>query len=162
MAWILAGGWACASAAPAVPMTGELSAIGSLSGRWAGRYESRSTGRYGSIAFQLEAGRDTARGEVQMIPAGRAEPLNRMDGYRGVRAEDNRSPRFLTIRFVGVAGGSVRGSLDPYLDPDTGLVLLTSFRGVVRGDSIVGTFESRSERSGVLSTGRWWVARRAP
>jgi hypothetical protein len=157
----LAAAWACASAPPAVPVTGEVAAIQSLSGRWAGRYESRATGRYGSIAFELEAGSDTARGEVQMIPAGRSEPLRGLDvDHTGIRIDESRTPRFLTIRFVGVSDGKVRGCLDPYRDPDTGVVLLTAFRGVVRGDSIVGTYESRSESSGVLATGHWWVARR--
>jgi hypothetical protein len=61
---------------------------------------------------------------------------------------------------VGVSDGRVRGCLDPYRDPDTGAVLLTSFRGVVSGDSIVGTFESSTESAGVLATGHWWVSRR--
>ncbi len=152
---------ACATASPPVPVTGETPAIQTLSGRWAGRYESQATGRYGSIAFELSAGSDTARGDVQMIPSGRSEPLHALDRDRsGVRVDDSRSPHFLTIRFVGVSDGRVRGCLDPYRDPDTGAVLLTSFRGVVSGDSIVGTFESSTESAGVLATGHWWVSRR--
>jgi len=152
---------ACATASPPVPVTGETPAIQRLSGRWAGRYESQYTGRYGSIAFELRAGSDTARGDVQMIPSGRSEPLHALERDRsGTQVDQTRSPRFLTIRFVGVSDGRIRGCLDPYRDPDTGAVLLTSFRGVVSGDSIVGTFESSTESSGVLATGRWWVSRR--
>jgi hypothetical protein len=156
--WVAA---ACATASPPVPVTGETPAIQRLSGHWVGRYESRATGRFGSIAFELRAGSDTARGDVQMIPTGRSEPLHALERDRsGVDVDISRSPRFLTIRFVGVSEGHVRGCLDPYRDPDTGAVLLTSFRGVVSGDSIVGTFESSTETSGVLATGQWWVTRR--
>lgn len=152
---------ACATASPPIPMTGETPAIQTLAGRWTGRYESRVTGRFGSISFELRAGSDTARGDVQMIPAGRSEPLHSLERDRnGTWVDATRSPHFLTIRFVGVSDGRIRGCLDPYRDPDTGAVLLTSFRGVVSGDSIVGTFESSTETSGVRATGRWWVTRR--
>lgn len=152
---------ACATASPPVPITGETPAIQRLAGRWTGRYESPVTGRFGSISFELQAGSDTARGDVQMIPAGRSQPLHAMERDRsGAWIDDSRSPHFLTIRFVGVSDGRIRGCLDPYRDPDTGSVLLTSFRGVVSGDSIVGTFESSTESSGVRATGRWWVTRR--
>jgi len=153
---------ACASASPPVPVSGEAAAITSLAGRWAGQYRSPSTGRYGSIAFELQAGSDTARGEVQMVPVGADQPLHPFERDGGVegRADATLTPRFLDIRFVTVGAGDLRGCLEPYRDPITGHPLLTTFRGRIEGDSIAGTFQSVDERTGARSAGSWWVTRR--
>lgn len=157
---LVAATWACASAAPPVPVSGEAAAIASLAGSWSGRYESPTTGRRGSISFDLQAGSDTARGEVQMIPAGADEPIHALEPAPSSEGGGfTRSPHFLTIRFVTVAEGKVRGCLEPYRDPVTGHTLRTTFRGAVRDDSIIGTFQTSDDRTGERSAGRWWVTR---
>lgn len=156
-----ATGWGCASAAPSVPVSGEAAAIEALAGSWVGRYESHQTGRYGSITFRLEAGRDTARGDVQMVPTGASRPLRAFDRETdGARQPAGNLASFLRIRFVTASEGDLRGSLEPYEDPVTGHPLLTTFRGRVRGDSIAGTFQTVDDRTGARSAGTWWAARR--
>lgn len=156
-----AAGWGCASAAPNVPVSGEAAAIEALAGSWVGRYESPQTGRFGSLTFRLEAGRDTARGDVQMVPAGADRPLHAFDRETdGAREPAGNPASFLRIRFVTVGEGDLRGCLEPYEDPVTGHSLLTTFRGQVRGDSIEGTFQTVDDRTGARSAGTWWAARR--
>jgi hypothetical protein len=65
----------------------------------------------------------------------------------------------LTIRFVRVGPGRVSGTLDPYADPDCGCTLVTTFEGTVEGDTIEGTFESRSQEHAHENRGTWRVAR---
>ena len=48
-------------------------------GEWVGEYSSAETGRVGSIVFTLAAGRDTAAGDVMMVPAN-IEPATTFDG----------------------------------------------------------------------------------
>jgi len=152
--------WACASASPPVPVSGEAAAIASLSGHWAGRYVSEATGRHGTIDFRLEAGRDTARGDVQMVPVGSDEPLHPFRPDGPAAAMSRPAPRFLSIRFVTVETGELRGSLEPYADPVSGHRLLTTFRGRVHADSITGSFSTVDDLTGARSAGSWWVVRR--
>lgn len=167
-----ASGIACARGrAPAVPVIaaspGELTA---LVGKWAGEYSSAATGRRGSIVFALAAGRDTAAGDVVMMPVDGSGPLRRAPrdpAYAAAAAAAGGPARVvtpapssaLTIRFVRLAGDSVAGMLDPYESPDCACVLTTRFVGRVNGDRIEGTYETRgSPRNGPL-TGRWRVTR---
>ena len=61
---------------------------------------------------------------------------------------------------VRVEGDLLTGVLDPYLDPDSGVELVTIFRGRLEGDVISGTFASTNQATGDLSTGRWMVQRK--
>ena len=47
----------------------------------------------------------------------------------------------LTIRLVRVQGDTVTGRMEPYTDPDCQCTVETTFRGVLRGDTISGTFK---------------------
>ena len=49
-----------------VPVLGTRTDIAALTGEWVGTYTSGESGREGSIVFQLEAGADTAQGDVMM------------------------------------------------------------------------------------------------
>ena len=48
---------ACVAPGTPVPVVGDIQL---LAGRWEGSYQSEETGRMGSIAFELEAGTDSA------------------------------------------------------------------------------------------------------
>jgi hypothetical protein len=129
-----------------------------LVGRWVGEYSSTETGRSGSITFTLEAGRDTAAGDVLMVPANiEIPPAN-------VRTDDPnyRSPRVIRISFVRCEGNEVTGWLEPYPDPDTGEKTATTFEGLIKGDKLEGKFTSYLELSGRRRSGNWTVTRRAP
>ncbi len=160
-ALLLAG---CATTLPPVPIAGDPGGLEALAGKWEGEYSSAETGRSGSIVFELTTALDTARGEVVMIPRGWNGPLRPAGYQHGYEPWDqkqygiSRTPELLTIEFVRVEGERVRGTLSPYLDPECGCSLHTTFEGQLDGDSIVGTFTSVHSLGNVQS-GRWSVKR---
>ncbi len=160
-ALLLAG---CATTPPPVPIAGDPGGLEALAGKWEGEYSSAETGRSGSIVFELTTALDTARGEVVMIPRGRNGPLRPVGYQHGSEPGDqeqygiSRTPELLTIEFVRVEGGRVSGTLSPYLDPECGCPLHTTFDGQLDGDSIVGTFTS-IHSLGHVQSGRWSMKR---
>lgn len=154
---------ACATTGPPVLVDGAPEDLQQLTGEWDGEYTSPEAGRSGSISFKLMGARDTARGDVLMIPrdaSGNREYLNPGTSMRLV-------PRALTIKFVTVDGDVIAGTMDPYESPDCEHQLLTTFRGVIRGNRVAGTFiiyhvlETREKYAReVQQEGTWWVERR--
>ncbi len=144
---------ACGAPGTPVPVRGNLAP---LIGEWVGEYSSAEAGRVGSIVFTLAAGRDTAVGDVMMVPAN-IEPASTTP-----RSDDPmlRTPRILKISFVRCEGTAVTGWLDPYPDPDTGEKTSTTFDGVIKGNKLEGTFVSYLELSGKRRTGTWVVNRK--
>ncbi len=153
----------CAYNPPPAPISGDAETIGFLAGEWSGTYESRDTGRNGSIYFRLSAGADTAQGEVLMAPS--------YDAY--ARVEDLRpgdpdplpaikAPPVVTIRFVRAGGEWIYGELDEYRDPVTGALLQTTFSGRIDGERIHGQFESAPVGTAVVSLGTWSADRSGP
>lgn len=154
---------ACAANPSPVPVVADPGALGALTGEWAGEYSSAATGRSGSIVFTLTAGRDTAAGDVVMVPSGSEQPLvaAAAPGAGGRATLTRPAAQGLTIRFVRLAGDTVSGMLDPYSAPDCDCVLTTTFTGQLQGDRIAGTFETRGDpRAGAMQPGRWSVSRR--
>ncbi len=150
---ILLAAAACGAPSTPVPVRGNLTP---LVGEWVGEYSSAETGRVGSIVFTLAAGRDTAVGDVMMVPAN-IEPATTTP-----RSDDPmlRTPRILKISFVRCEGTAVTGWLDPYPDPDTGEKTSTTFDGLIKGNKLEGTFVSYLELSGKRRTGKWVVNRK--
>ncbi len=114
------------------------------------------SGRVGSIVFTLAPGRDTATGDVMMVPAN-IEPATTTP-----RKDDPllRTPRILKISFVRCEGTEVTGWLDPYPDPDTGEKTSTTFDGIIKGNKLKGTFVSYLELSGKRRIGKWVMTRK--
>jgi hypothetical protein len=157
---LLAG---CRARQAAVPVEARPDALARLAGEWTGEYSSAATGRSGSIVFTLTAGRDTAFGDVIMVPGGAERPLAAVarPGVAGQNVTGRPDTRGLTIRFVRIAGDSVSGSLDPYTAPDCDCVLTTTFTGRVHADRIDGTFTTYGGApTGTPQRGRWAVTRR--
>ncbi len=151
---------ACAGTPEPVPVRGQTEVVARLAGEWRGAYSSRETGRSGSIVFELEAGRDTAYGDVVMVP--RERPPDTEEGWDRMW-EFGRGPggaEVLKIRFVQVEGNRVSGLLDPYRDPECGCVLITTFEGRVRDGVIEGRYTSRQQGSTTSYGGTWRVERR--
>ena len=144
---------ACATAGTPIPVRGDVQP---LVGHWEGEYSSSETGRVGSIVFTLEAGRDTASGDILMIPSNPDVPTE------AVRTTDpaRRAPQVLRVSFVRCEDDEVSGWLDPYPDPDTGEKVFTTFEGFLKGDRLEGTFVSYTELSGRRSTGKWSAIRK--
>ncbi|UCC47623.1 MAG: hypothetical protein JSV41_09000 [Gemmatimonadota bacterium] len=149
---------ACTSSPAPVPVVGAAGDIALLAGEWSGRYDSPATERRGTIIFRLEAGRDTAHGDVTMIPRGWTRPLGPAQDPAAV-ARDAPIPEVLKIRFVRLEGGKLSGTLDPYRDPDCGCAVYTTFTGVLKGDAIEGTFIARPS-VGLLYRGTWQATRK--
>jgi hypothetical protein len=151
---------ACTPARPAAVPVSAPGGSAALAGEWTGAYESRLLGRSGSIVFRLAAGRDTAEGDVVMIPRGRLTPLQpARPGDAGVLVRTALPPQVLSIRLVRLEGDRVSGALDPYLDPEDGHTVFTRFEGTLRGDRLAGTFRSGVSAEGDSATGTWSVRR---
>lgn len=149
----------CQSIQKPVRIYGESVDLKLLEGEWKGDYSSKDTGRSGTIEFILKAEEAEAYGDVLMIPGGAREPYLPV-GYRDKIKIDPNFPELLTIKFVEVEGGKVMGELAPYWDPEMQRRMYTSFEGVLKGDSITGTFESRIDQSPIYFNGQWKVMRK--
>lgn len=149
---------ACALNPAPVPVEGARADVVALAGEWFGEYGSAETGRSGSILFTLEPGRDTAYGDVVMIP--REAGVTYDDATLHTMAHAAPRQQVLKIRFVRVVGNSVVGTIEPYQSPDCECQLLTTFRGEMSGDRIDGTFTiHHSGHESQAQKGTWWVKR---
>ena len=149
---------ACVSSPAPVPVVGAAVDLALLAGEWSGTYESPATERRGTIIFNLDAGRDTAHGDVTMIPRGWTQPLGPAQDPAAV-ARDAPIPEVLKIRFVRLEGGKLSGTLDPYRDPDSGGAVYTTFTGTLKDDIIEGTFTARPA-DGRPYNGTWRATRK--
>lgn len=151
---------ACSSApSHPVPVVGAPGDVAALAGEWDGSYEADDGSRAGSIDFHLRAGKDTAIGDVLMIPRDWGRPLEAYDHPAGAVGEGT-PPRTLIIRFVRVVGDEVSGRLDPYRDPECGCRLQTTFRGRLRENVLEGDYQTYHEEGGRTVTGKWRAERR--
>jgi hypothetical protein len=74
---------ACGSKNLSVPVLGSVEQLAVVCGDWEGEYRDASSNRAGSIRFSLEAGSDTAFGDVLMMADGRDRPFTPpADRYR--------------------------------------------------------------------------------
>jgi hypothetical protein len=157
MAAVIWGVASCSSMPPPIPVAGGREALSELAGQWSGDYFSTQTGRHGSIIFELAAESDTAFGDVLMIPRREMQPVST---HPASQAPAYTPPSAIRIAFVRAEGDSVVGLLDPYDDPECGCTLFTRFAGRMRADEIVGTYSTRNQKSGEITTGEWRVRRR--
>ena len=157
--FIIALFWACDPSQHPVNLFGEKLDMELLEGEWEGDYFSKDTGRSGRIQFTLVAEKEKAFGDVLMIPRGSREPYHPI-GYADSVEVDPKLPELLTINFVEIMNGKVKGELTPYWDPEMQRRMYTTFEGVLRGDTIQGTFESRMEQSPIYFYGQWKVTRK--
>lgn len=148
-------GAGCTYQGTPVPVVGDTQL---LEGEWDGTYSSEQVGRSGSIQFQLKAGTDSAYGDVLMIPA-RMEEVQ-LPTVAFVPGQFRKTPHLLKISFVRCEGGDVTGRIDPYVDPDTGEQIYTTFEGRLRGKEFQGTFSTYYPGSSRALTGKWLVTRR--
>ena len=155
---------ACSWRRTPVPVLSESGSVDALVGDWAGEYSSSQTGRSGSITFQLSNEKDTAYGDVIMIPRGSTVQIPAHDPSQvsGVRPPVATEP--LAIRFVRMEGGTVSGTLSPYNDPECGCRVITTFTGsFTNPDTIEGKYTTRGASLGhIPAEGRWKVERNAP
>ncbi len=148
---------ACSWAPARVVMVGPAAEVSALAGEWSGEYRSVEAQRSGTIWFKLEAGRDTAYGDVLMLP--RESNVVSEPTAPGFERPASMS-RVLTIKFVRVEGAWITGTIDPYPGPDCGCELSTSFRGTLKGDRIEGDFLiAHSGKEKAPQSGTWFATR---
>jgi hypothetical protein len=146
----------CALRHESVPVAGSPADIAAMAGEWTGTYETLEGGdRSGEIMFSLGPGRDTATGYVIMNFITEPRPRT-LHGYPAPIHQSDR----LSIAFVRASDGRVTGQLEPYIDPNCGCRLRTTFVGRLRRDRIDGTFRSEHLDSGGITTGEWRVRRK--
>jgi hypothetical protein len=149
---------ACAPAMTPVPVSGSASDLHLLAGEWAGEYDAPESDRGGSIVFRLEAENARASGDVVMTPRIGAAQVGTLTGEAAGIAIPPPGQVF-RISFVRISGDRIRGTLDPYTDPDCGCVVQTVFVGAIDGDRVEGSFETAGHAKHPRTSGRWWVAR---
>jgi hypothetical protein len=155
LAVVFAAGCSHTQSAP-VRLQGDPVSIAWLAGSWTGEYWGGAGGRGGSLAFKLRSGSDSLYGDVVMVGSA-GQPLIAADPA-DVHRLHVQSAQQLRIDFVAARADSVRGTLEPYLSPLCECVVGTTFMGLVRGDQISGTFETRSGGR-VISVGEWAMQR---
>jgi hypothetical protein len=158
---LAAGAVACGWRRTPVPVISDSVSIQALVGNWSGLYSSEETGRSGSIMFELASNKDTAYGDVLMVPRTNVIPAVPSE-HPGMPITQARKPgEPLTIRFVRMSGGSVTGTLDPYNDPDCGCRVVTTFAGrFTDSNTIEGTYSTKGTSIGHQpSAGQWKVTR---
>lgn len=148
---------ACRYQPTPVQLQGSPADIAAMAGKWDGSYSGDQSGRNGSIAFEVQAGKDTAFGDVLMEPRMGGQ-LIAADRESGAHAMHVSNPALLRVTFVRVSGGLVEGALEPYIAPDCQCVVSTVFRGSVRSATIEGEFITTGPM-GLRQTGKWSVAR---
>lgn len=150
---------ACRPAPPGapVPVEGPAPELVELAGSWSGSYRNARGGGHGTIAFDLQAGSDTARGQVEMTFA----PALALYGDEAAAGTPPRRPcTTIDIAVVRVEDGGIRGTLAPYWNPACDCRVVSVFEGRRTGERIGGTFVTRRDGGeAVLSSGRWQVER---
>jgi hypothetical protein len=146
----------CASTPPPpIAVSGAPSAVAGLAGRWAGDYRISDGSRHGVVLFNLARGDNYATGSVIMQPAS----LATVDALAPRGDLPHPPGSELTVKFVQVANGMVRGQLEPYTEPDCACLVRTVFEGRLKGDRIEGTFTIRNTVTGEIRAGDWRVTR---
>jgi len=141
----------------AVPVQGTHDDVQVLSGEWSGSYWSTTTGRHGTIKFNLPEHADTGYGEVEIT----FSPALRL--LEDTSSKDQPIPETCTvldIKLVRVEGNRVRGTMAPYWDPDCDCQARTTFEGKISGNRIDGKFSTgRASSDRRTLTGKWEATR---
>ena len=150
-------GLGCRYRPEVVPVWGHTGDLNRLAGEWTGEYSSPDSRRTGTIAFLITAHGDSAFGEVHMvIPV--EESLPRPVDLVTEHSAHAQSSDRLSVQFVRIAGGGVRGELEPYIAPDCECRVRTVFTGTIDDGVVSGTFLTTTDWGGTQA-GRWRVVR---
>lgn len=153
----LGGGCRILAPAAPVPVEGSRAALDSLSGDWEGSYRGSGGSRHGVLRFSLRPGADTAYGEVEITFARSL----RLYGDDPEEALPRGPCTVIDIALVRLDAGAVRGTLEPYWDPDCECRTLTVFEGrLIQPGRVEGTFTSRPAPDGPVQLSGRWVAER--
>jgi hypothetical protein len=143
------------SAAPQIPTGGDRPSLKAMVGRWEGTYTNNANGRKGTIVLEVFSEGKEAHGDILMIP-----PDSKI--AKPSPAETLRSmPQVYEINYIDAASGKISGTVGPYEDPDTHCQVRSLFEGLLRGETIEGTFQTVCDAGTSSNTGGTWsVARK--
>jgi hypothetical protein len=150
----------CRYRAEVVPIWGDTGDLDRMAGEWTGGYFSPESHRSGTIAFRITAHGDSAFGEVLMGIPLEENDLSLVDLERGHSGRAH-SADTLSVQFVRVAGGGVRGELEAYTAPDCECRVRTIFTGTIEGNVVSGSFLTTTEWGGTQA-GSWRMVRVKP
>jgi hypothetical protein len=145
---------ACSSAPLKVPVLGNTKL---LAGRWEGEFRSDDGVRSGFIQFAIQAGQDTAVGDVLLTA--RSFNWSHVPDYDPRRAQP--AVEVIAIKFVTISGNLVRGTMAGYTDPLCECKARTVFDGALLGDTIRGTYRTYHPELHDSHDGVWSVRRSA-
>jgi hypothetical protein len=131
-----------------------------LAGDWRGGYAITGRDRHGVIEFRLKTLEREASGDVLMISDRSALPVTGMPPKDGFPRRPPDASQLLAIRFVAADRGMIRGTMEPYWDPDRECRAWATFLGSADGDVVTGSFISVCDDRSRILLGRWWGARR--
>src|SRR6187397_1846481 len=122
-----------------VPVEGSQEEISAMAGEWAGEYWTKDAGRHGVIRVVMPQRAHTGfrEGEITFSPALAAAAAASSADPKAHAGEDRLDPDpcpFLSIKVVRIEKNAVRGTLDPYWDPDCECRTQTVFEGKVTGN----------------------------
>lgn len=150
---------ACAYKPTPVTLIASPGDVISLSGTWEGTYQGKESERTGSILFTIEAGKDTAYGDVLMEAPSRYQFIA-ADVASGEHMHHARAPEVLRITWVGLHRGYVEGALEPYIAPDCQCTVKTVFSGYVNDDGSEIRGEFVTTGTALRQTGTWSVRKK--
>lgn len=151
---------ACGWRRTPVPIISESGSTGLLVGSWAGDYSSAETGRSGSISFELASEKDTAYCDVVMMPAVQNLKIA-TDPTESSAVRQPPSAQPLKIRFIRLGEGRITGTLEPYVDPDCGCTVSTTFIGKFSApNKVEGTYVTTGSDSNRSTKGQWKATRK--
>ena len=151
---------ACSWRKTPVALIPETGSVALLVGVWSGEYSSPQTGRSGSITFDLASEKDTAFCDIVMVPKIQSMQ-NPGEGVNRAIVRPLPSNQPLKVRFIRLGDRKISGTLEPYVDPDCGCRVSTTFEGIITSaNTIEGTYTSVSSALDYSRTGgRWKVTR---
>jgi hypothetical protein len=131
--------------------------VSPMVGEWKGEFHNVELGRQGTIAFTLASREEKAVGEIVLMPTNAAGDTASTTSQS---ADARRKGQVLQISFIRLEGNIVVGRIEPYANQSCNCRTATTFRGVLQGPVIEGTYiVLGADDPSVRYTGNWKVTR---
>ena len=157
---LLAVASSCTSQQQALPgfeVTARNFDVGPLVGEWKGEFFNVDQRRQGTIAFTLASREEKAVGEIVLMPTNAAGDTA---STRSQSSDASGAKQVLQISFIRIEGNNVVGRIDPYVNQSCNCRVTSTFRGLLQGNVIEGTYiVVGAEDPTVRLGGNWKVTR---
>jgi hypothetical protein len=144
---------------PGFAVTSRNFDVSPLVGEWKGEFVNVELGRKGTIAFALAAREEKAMGEVVLMSMNPTADTLRSSVVAGAAPAPS-AKQVVKISFVRIEGDNVVGRTESYVHPACNCRVSSTFRGVLHGGQIDGTYVVVSSADPTVRfTGNWNVKR---